>query len=101
MKLWIGLGLLPLSSVWNSGSFADEKTAFGGSLRVVQHRVWLRDIAVRPLSSQRCQNNSENVLMNDKQFNSIDIPFLRSKKKNQFGGEKESYLWERLNFPIL
>ena len=70
MKLWNGLGLLPLSSVRNSGGFGYEKTAFGGSLRVIQHRVWLRDIAVRPLSRQRCQNDPENVLTNDNQFNS-------------------------------
>lgn len=40
------LQLLPLSGVGNAGGFGDEETPFCGALRVIQYRMWLRNVVI-------------------------------------------------------
>jgi len=53
-----------LSGVGNSGSFGDEKATVGGSLRIIDDGVGLRNVVVGPLSGERCQDNSEKTMKN-------------------------------------
>jgi len=53
-----------LSGVGNSGGFGDEKAAVGGSLRVIEDGVGLRNVLVGPLSGERSQDNSEKRMKN-------------------------------------
>lgn len=59
---------IPLSGVGNSGSFGNEKATFGGSLRIIEDGVGLRNVVVGPLSGEWCQYNSEKT-MKDKGVN--------------------------------
>lgn len=45
---------LPFRGIGNHSGFSDEKTTWSRPLHVVKGSVWLRNIAIRPASCQRC-----------------------------------------------
>jgi len=47
-----------LSGVGDSGGFGDEKAAVGGSLRIIEDGVRLRNVVVGPLSGEWRQHHS-------------------------------------------